>query len=179
MGADGAVGEHGKAQLPHLVHVPPGAAADKPDRAEGLVDRAHDLAEGGGDGGVVEVLKYHNRWPRQFRETLHLGVQGRISIALPGRGGGAEGGGGGETHDRSHLGKAGRDAAVHVADVAGPDVEQLDQVADGGRVESPELVEGGEGDHGVFSLPQASSATISMAWQGHCSKQAAQPVQRS
>src|SRR5262249_40182418 len=55
--ADGAAGEAGEGQGLDLVEVAAGPAGDQSGGAEGLVGGTHDLAEGGGGDGVVEVLE--------------------------------------------------------------------------------------------------------------------------
>ena len=73
--------------------------------------------------------------PGQFREACHLLVERGVHVALAFREGAAHRGRRGVTGDWRHLREAGANPAVHVAFVAWADLEQLDGVANGRRVE--------------------------------------------
>src|SRR5260370_11421216 len=98
-------------------------------------------------------MKDTPRRPRQLGEGRDLLVEPGIDVAGARRGSGPEGGGAGEADHRRQLWVAGLDAGVHVAAVPRPEVEQFDDVADGGRVVIVEQfqVGGGDGWHGAMS----------------------------
>ena len=140
VGGDGAVGEGGKTEFAHLVEVAAGAACDQADGAEGLVGGAHHLAEGRRHRRAVEVLEDDHRRSGDLRERGHLPVHGGIDVPLR-RGGGAHRHGAGVPDHGGHLRVACLDAGVGVAGVPGPDLEQLDGVADGRGIELAQQLE--------------------------------------
>ena len=143
---DGRTGEDGIVDCPDLLQVATAARSDQPHRAEALVRRAHDLAEGGRDGRIVEILEDHHGWTRQAGKAVNLLLQAAVGVATRGRGIAAERRRAGKAHHRRQVGKVAADPRVHVAAIARADVEQLDHVANRGGVELAELVEGGRGD---------------------------------
>ena len=138
---DHAVAERREVDAPDLVEIARGAAGDERDGAEGLVGRAHDLTEGGGDGGVVEVLEDDDGRAGQFREPGDMLIERAVDITVAAGEGATDGRGGGVTDGGRHFGKAGADARIHVAIVTGTEVEEFDGVAEGGGVELGEGVQ--------------------------------------
>ena len=89
------------------------------------------------------VLEDDDRRAGERREEFELLAHAGVDVAAARRGVAAEGRRAGVAHHRRKFWKIALDAAVHVALVAGPHVEQLDHIADGGRIELAELFQYG------------------------------------
>jgi hypothetical protein len=108
--ADRPLREDREVQGVDLLQVPAGAVGDQPDRAKGLVGRAHDLSKGGGQRRLVQILEDDHRRAGQLPEARHLIGQSGIRPLPAWRDRGAAGDGGREANHRRQLREAGPDA---------------------------------------------------------------------
>src|SRR5208283_5723407 len=82
VGTDYAVAEGGEAEAADLVEVARGTAGDDAGGAERAIAGAHDFAERGADGRIVEVLEDDDGGAGEFGEAGHLLVEAAIDVAF-------------------------------------------------------------------------------------------------
>ena len=118
VGADGGSGEDGVAEGLDLQQISSPAGGNQADRSEALIDGAHDLAKGGPDGWVIEILEDHDGWPGQIAESVNLIHEIAIGVTTRRRGIAPKGSSGGKADHGGQLGKARTNPRIHEAGVS-------------------------------------------------------------
>lgn len=141
VGNTDAPGEVMKTERVDFIEIADMTVGDGADAAEPFVDRGLDFAKVGPDAGrLIHILQDQDARLRNLQQAFpHFIAGGRLGRGLF-RG---EPAGHRITHHDTAIREQASNLRGHETFVAGPDVEDLNRIGDGGRVQIPESVESG------------------------------------